>query len=152
VDGTTFSGTALFTGTDAYTFQVCAGTRDNDQIDITRSGLSAETSMTTVTDGANFIRTDRYTSQTAIDAIDAALDTVNSERANYGAAQNRFESVISNLQISAENVTAARSRIMDADFAKETAELTRTQILTQAGTAMLAQANQAPQNRLSLLR
>ena len=88
----------------------------------------------------------------AIKDIDVALDKVNSERATYGAAQNRFESVISNLQISSENVTAARSRIMDADFAKETAELTRTQILTQAGTAMLAQANQAPQSVLSLLR
>jgi len=152
VDGTTFNGTALFTGTDAFTFQVGAGTTDNDQIDITRSDLSADTSMTTVTDAATTIGTDADTSRTAIDAIDAALDTVNSERANYGAAQNRFESVISNLQISAENVTAARSRIMDADFAKETAELTRTQILTQAGTAMLAQANQAPQNVLSLLR
>lgn len=152
VDGTTFNGTALFTGTEAFTFQVGAGTTDNDQIDITRSDLSADTSMTTVTDAATTIGTDADTSRTAIDAIDAALDTVNSERANYGAAQNRFESVISNLQISAENVTAARSRIMDADFAKETAELTRTQILTQAGTAMLAQANQAPQNVLSLLR
>jgi len=87
-----------------------------------------------------------------ITTIDTALDAVNSERATYGAVQNRFEAVIANLQIGAENQAAARSRIMDADFAKETAALTRAQILQQAGTAMLAQANQAPQNVLSLLR
>jgi flagellin len=87
-----------------------------------------------------------------ISTLDTAIDTVNSERATYGAMQNRFEAVIANLQIGAENQAAARSRIMDADFAKETAALTRAQILQQAGTAMLAQANQAPQNVLSLLR
>ena len=166
IDGTTFNGTALFTGSDSFTFQVGAGTTDNDTIDITRNQLSGGTAGTsgeladdaaadvvlaTVTTGSD-ISTDADAARNAIDDIDAALNAVNSERANYGAAQNRFESVISNLQISAENVTAARSRIMDADFAKETAELTRTQILTQAGTAMLAQANQAPQNVLSLLR
>jgi len=69
-----------------------------------------------------------------------------------GAIQNRFSSVIQNLQTSSENLSASRSRIRDADYAKETAELTRTQILQQAGTAMLAQANQLPQNVLSLLR
>jgi flagellin len=87
-----------------------------------------------------------------ITSLDAAIDTVNSERATYGAMQNRFEAVISNLQIGAENQTAARSRIVDADFAQETAALTRAQILQQAGTAMLAQANAAPQSVLSLLR
>ena len=84
--------------------------------------------------------------------VDAALDLINSERANWGATQNRFDAVISNLQVSAENQTAARSRIMDADFAAETAALTRAQVLQQAGTAMLAQANQLPNNVLQLLR
>ncbi len=88
----------------------------------------------------------------AITAIDTALDVVNTERATYGAVQNRFEAVIGTLQVSAENQTAARSRIMDADFAKETAALTRAQILQQAGTAMLAQANQVPQTVLQLLQ
>lgn len=88
----------------------------------------------------------------AILAMDAALNSVNSARADLGAVQNRFTSVIANLNTTAENLTASRSRIRDTDFAKETAELTRTQILTQAGTAMLAQANQAPQGVLSLLR
>ncbi len=85
-------------------------------------------------------------------AIDGALDLVNNTRAVYGAAQNRFEAVISNLQVAAENTSAARSRIMDADFAAETANLSRTQILQQAGTAMVAQANQIPQSVLKLIQ
>ena len=88
----------------------------------------------------------------ALSIIDRALTTVNSARADLGAVQNRFQSVVANLNTSSENLTASRSRIRDADYAKETAELTRTQILQQAGTAMLAQANQIPQNVLSLLR
>ena len=84
--------------------------------------------------------------------LDTAIDTVNASRATLGAVQNRFTSVVANLQTSSENLAASRSRIRDTDFAKETAELTRTQILQQAGTAMLAQANQVPQNVLSLLR
>ncbi|NYZ64351.1 flagellin [Luteimonas deserti] len=85
-------------------------------------------------------------------AMDAALKAVNSSRADLGAVQNRFSSVVANLQTSSENLSASRSRIMDTDFAKETAELSRSQVLQQAGTAMLAQANQLPQNVLSLLR
>ncbi|WP_343124739.1 MULTISPECIES: flagellin [unclassified Stenotrophomonas] len=84
--------------------------------------------------------------------MDAALQAINSARADLGAIQNRFTSTIANLNTSSENLSAARSRIRDADYAKETAELTRTQILQQAGTAMLAQANQVPQNVLSLLK
>lgn len=89
---------------------------------------------------------------TAIQFMDSALEAVNTARADLGAIQSRFESVVSNLAINAENTSAARGRIMDADFASETANLTRNQILQQAGTAMLAQANQIPQNVLSLLR
>ena len=88
----------------------------------------------------------------ALDAIDGALATVNSARASLGAYQNRFESVVSNLQSKTENLSASRSRIQDTDFAKETASLTRGQILQQAGTAMLAQANSLPNGVLSLLR
>jgi flagellin len=89
---------------------------------------------------------------TAMQAMDAALASINNGRAELGAIQNRFGSVVANLQTTSENLSASRSRIRDTDFAKETAELTRTQILQQAGTAMLAQANQVPQNVLSLLR
>lgn len=89
--------------------------------------------------------------QRAMEIVDSALTAVNSARAEMGAVQNRFESVIANLSTTSENMSASRSRIMDTDFAKETADLTRGQILQQAGTAMLAQANSLPQNVLSLL-
>ena len=98
------------------------------------------------------------TVETAADAnetivrVDAALTSVSSLRSTLGAIQNRFESTITNLTTAAENLTASRSRIQDADFAQETAALTRAQILQQAGTAILAQANAVPQNVLSLLR
>ncbi|HEB56085.1 MAG TPA: flagellin, partial [Gammaproteobacteria bacterium] len=88
----------------------------------------------------------------ALATVDSALATVNNQRAKFGAIQSRFTSTIANLATNAENLTAARSRVRDADFAKETANLTRAQILQQAGTAMLAQANVAPQNVLSLLK
>jgi flagellin len=88
----------------------------------------------------------------ALDALDAALTSVNSSRATLGAIQNRFSSTIENLQTSGENLSASRSRIQDADFAAETANLSRAQVLQQAGTAMIAQANQLPSQVLSLLR
>ncbi len=88
----------------------------------------------------------------ALGAIDAALGTVTGARASLGAVVNRFEQTISNLRVTAENVEASRSRIRDADFAAETASLTRLQILQQSGTAVLVQANAMPQNVLSLLR
>ena len=91
-------------------------------------------------------------SQRALEIVDNALTAVNSARADLGAIQNRFTSTISNVQTSSENLSASRGRIQDADFAAETANLSRTQILQQAGTAMLAQANSLPQNVLSLLK
>lgn len=91
-------------------------------------------------------------SQNAIGALDQALNQINSSRGDLGAVQNRFSSAIANLQTVSENISSARSRIRDADFAEETSELSRTQILQQAGTAVLAQANAAPQNVLTLLR
>jgi flagellin len=89
---------------------------------------------------------------TALTSIDAALQNINSSRGDLGATQNRFSSVVASLQTTSENLAASRSRILDADFAAETANLTRGQILQQAGVAMLAQANSLPQNVLSLLR
>jgi flagellin len=90
--------------------------------------------------------------QAEIAKLDVDINNVASLRATFGAVQSRFESVISNLQIASENQSASRSRIMDADYAAETAALTRAQILQQAGTAMLAQANQSPNTVLTLLR
>ena len=114
-------------------------------------GTSTFTSSTTT--GIGNVNVSSFANaQMAIDVSDAALKSINGARADLGAIQNRFSSVVTNLNTTSENLSASRSRIRDTDFAKETAELTRTQILTQAGTAMLAQANQAPQSVLSLLR
>jgi len=88
----------------------------------------------------------------ALDAIDSALSAVNQARGTLGAVQSRFESAIANIRVTAENLSAARGRIVDADFAMETANLARAQILQQAGTAMVAQANQLPQMVLQLLQ
>jgi len=107
----------------------------------------------TTTTGIAALDVSSYTgAQLAIQLADSALANVNSTRATLGAVQNRFSSVVANLQTAAENLSASRSRIMDADFAAETANLTRAQILQQAGTAMLAQANAEPNNVLALLR
>ena len=141
-------------------FQVGANTSTNDTIDIQTKDLTVDATITVVagTDntgsGRGLIDKDAAVDaiHTVIDNIDEALNTVNSERATLGASQSRFESVIANLQVSVENQSAARSRIMDADFAAETANLSRAQILQQAGNAMVAQANQLPQQVLRLLQ
>lgn len=147
--GTTkFNGLAML-GANAGTQTFQVGASSTDTIDVTTARLDNATEITAVT-GTDVTSATNATA--AIDLIDTALTKVNSERALYGATQNRFESVISSLQINVENQTAARSRIVDADYAAETAALTRAQILQQAGVAMLAQANAAPQSVLSLLR
>ncbi|MFT4823247.1 MAG: flagellin [Halioglobus sp.] len=123
--------------------------------DATETGYLNAVVLTTVSvaSGIDTLSVANYAgAQTAIDLIDSALTSVNSARATLGAIQNRFESVVSNVQTTAENLSAARSRIQDTDFAMETANLTRAQILQQAGTAMLSQANSAPQNVLALLQ
>jgi flagellin len=159
--GTTFNGKAILgTASGTQTFQVGANVSTDDTIDIATSNMVTDTSITVVagTDntGAGRAVIDSSADSAALAAvitnIDLALDKVNSERAVMGAGQNRFEAVIGNLQISVENQSAARSRIMDADFAAETANLSRAQILQQAGNAMISQANQQPQQVLTLLR
>ncbi|BBI98789.1 flagellin [Ferrigenium kumadai] len=130
------------------------------KVGITQGGtattdVGAITTVAAQTAGTGFAATDITTvmgANKAIAQIDNALSAVNTARANLGAIQNRFTSVISNLAGTVENLTASRSRISDTDFAAETAQLTRNQILQQAGTAMLAQANQLPNNVLTLLR
>jgi flagellin len=149
--GTTFNGQAIL-GADAGAklFQVGANTTTNDEITITTTDFTANADITAVTGGN--VTGDATALATVINNIDTAINTVNGERATYGAAQNRFDAVISNLQISVENQSAAKSRITDADFAQETANLSRASILQQAGNAMIAQANQIPSQVLSLLR
>jgi len=150
---TAFNGTSLLNTAATLSFQIGAGTSSvTDQIAINLSDMTSTSgSLATAVASTSGIST-ASAATSAMTAIDNALDQVNSARATFGAMQNRFESVISNLKVASENQTAAKSRIMDADFAQETANLTRAQILQQAGTAMLAQANAAPQGVLSLLR
>jgi flagellin len=152
--GTTFNGKAIIgASAGAQDFQIGANTTTNDIITVTTTDMTADASITAITTATVIDSTSTTASlKTVIDNIDGAIDRVNNERAVYGATQNRFDSVIANLQVSTENQTAARSRIMDADFASETANLSRAQILQQAGNAMIAQANQLPQQVLSLLR
>jgi flagellin len=153
--GTTFNGKAIL-GADAtaMTFQIGANTTANDVITIDSSNMTTATNITTVTGTTSTIDSTATAGAiaTVIDNIDTALDRVNNERAVYGATQSRFDAIVSNLQQSVESQSAARSRIMDADFAAETANLSRAQILQQAGNAMIAQANQQPQQVLALLR
>ena len=117
---------------------VQVGANDGETLDVT---TTAVTGLGANVDDAGILAT-----------IDAALDVINTDRSTYGASMNRFGYAISNLKIGSENQAAARSRIMDADFAAETANLSRAQILQQAGTAMVAQANQMPQSVLALLQ
>ncbi|MFW2355092.1 flagellin [Hydrogenophaga sp.] len=117
------------------------------------AGFAAGTTAAVATTGIAGLNVQSFdNSQTALVQIDKALEAVNTSRANLGALQSRFENAVSSIQITAENTAAARGRIVDADFAKETSNLSRSQILQQAGTAMVAQANQAPQGVLALLR
>jgi len=151
--GTTFNGkTIIGAQAGTQTFQIGANTTTNDVVDVATTDLTADATITAVT-GASISNTDTATTlKTVIDNIDTAMTTVTSQRATLGASQNRFDAVIANLQVSVENQTAARSRILDTDYAAETANLSRAQILQQAGTAMIAQANQLPQQVLTLLR
>jgi flagellin len=145
IAGTSFNNIQLLSAAVSQVFQIGANSTANvDDITVTTGGAIAPTSTTL---GAS-----STTAQAEITKLDADIAAVATARATFGSVQSRFESVISNLQIAAENQTAARSRIMDTDFAAETANLTRAQILQQAGTAMLAQANQSPNTVLTLLR
>jgi len=150
--GTKFNGNKLFDAdaadpTKGKVFAIQVGANNGDTITVTSANLEG---LGNTTIGGNIKTVDD--ANDAITAIDDALDDVNTARATWGASQNRLEAAVSSLQINSENLSAAKGRIMDADFAKETAALTRAQILQQAGTAMLAQANAAPQGVLSLLR
>ncbi|MBF5038165.1 flagellin FliC [Methylophilus sp. 13] len=137
---TQFNGLNVFGGS-GYTFQIGSGSGDTLQV----------SAVTAATISGNNVAT-ASAATAAITAIDAQLDAVNTSRASLGAYQNRFDAVVSSLQVNVENISAAKSRITDADFASETAKMTRNQILQQAGTAMLAQANQLPNSVMSLLR
>lgn len=134
-------------------FTFTGGSTTATGITIDNTGIAAVTAVASAATFITDIDISTFTgAQQALEIADAALTEVNSARADLGAIQNRFSSTIANLQTTSENLSASRSRIMDTDFAAETANLTRAQILQQAGVAMLAQANALPQNVLTLLR
>jgi flagellin len=153
-EGTNFNGIDLLKG-GSLTFQVGSGSTDNDSITINLADVATDVGTLASADGTaagtGFVVTDNATSKTTIDAIDTAIEAVSTARADLGANQNRFESTIRSLSVSAENLTAAESRIRDTDMASEMVSYTRSNILSQAGTAMLAQANQSNQGVLQLL-
>jgi len=169
VDHTDFNGTKLLDGSfTAKEFQVGANQGQTIKVDaIINANIDKlgtyKTAATKDADGNDVPGVDKtgFKEETVLSAeaadsmilaMDAALNTVNASRAELGAIQNRFTSVVANLNSTSENLSASRSRIRDTDYAKETSELTRTQILQQAGTAMLAQAKSMPQSVLSLLQ
>jgi flagellin len=144
-DTTKFGSVSLLDGSYSGDFQVgaLAGETVNVAVaDVDATALSVNALL--VDTAAN--------AATSITAIDAAIDTVSTERQTLGAAQNRFESIVNNLSVTVENLSAAESRVRDTDMAKEMAQFTKNQILSQAGTSMLAQANSAPQSILKLLQ
>ena len=140
-DNTKFNGNSVIAAT-TFSFQVGANTSADNSISIAANAYA-------FTPGD---LTSAATAATAITALDTEIDETTSARSEWGATQNRLEAVVLNLRTGAENSAAARGRIMDTDYASETASLSRAQVLQQAGTAMVAQANQGPQGVLALLR
>lgn len=157
INNTEFNGKKILNGSlKGANFQVGANVAADNQISVTvsnlsiTSGISQVINMAASAGGIGSVTSTRVRS--VISAIDGAIKKVDKFRSTLGALQNRFTTTIANLQSSIENQSAARSRIIDADFAVETSNLSRSQILQQAGTAMLAQANQSSQSVLGLLR
>jgi len=153
--GTAFNGTNILgAGGTEVTFQIGANVQADDSITVNFENMVSNSEIAAVTVSTAAIDGSALADDIAsvIEDLDTAIDTINDKRAVFGATQSRFEAVIANLQVAVENQSAARSRILDADFAIETANLSRAQILQQAGNAMIAQANQMPQQVLRLLQ
>ncbi|GAB0153080.1 flagellin [Marinobacterium sp. BA1] len=151
IKNTDYNGKKVLNGEiSGAVFQVGYSTAADNQISVTIGSVASAAGVTSVLADAISIGSGGDALE-AINAIDAAIATIDTKRSELGAVQNRFSATIDNLSNAIENQSAARSRIVDADFAVETANLSRSQILQQAGTSMLAQANQAPQSVLSLL-
>lgn len=150
-DGTEFNKTKLLNGTGAI-FDIQIGTGNDPNIDrITFDASSVDANVSAL--GINLTSvTDQASAQNSLSAIDSAITSVSAMRAEFGAIQNRLQSVINNLEVSIENISAANSRVRDTDIAAETAELAKNNILLQAGTSVLAQANQSSSIALTLLK
>ena len=153
LEGTKFNGKNLLNVSTDMAFQIGADVASTDRITVGLRDMTGGTGMklALATTGAGSIES-VVSALGTISSLDVAIDEVTSARSNLGSVQNRFESVVANLATSQENISAARGRITDADFAVESANLSRAQVLSQAGNTMLAQANQQPQQVLSLLR
>ena len=155
VDATTGAMTISLFGTKDIAFTAASSTNTGSLIGLTAANIDGTAGKGQAVETTGFDSIDVSTvsgANKALTMLDGAINSVNTMRADLGAVQNRFSSTVTNVQTTSENLSASRSRIQDADFASETASLSRSQILQQAGTAMLAQANQLPQNVLSLLR
>jgi flagellin len=153
--GTSFNGTKILGGgANTFTFQVGANVEADDKIDVNFTNMATHADIDAVTTNVASIGSGVVDASivAVVQGLDKAIDTVNNQRALFGATQSRFDAVISNLQMAVENQSAARSRILDADYAAETASMSRSQILQQASVAMIAQANQLPQQVLRLLQ
>jgi flagellin len=150
-NSTEFNKVPLLNGT-ASTFEIQIGTRNNPNVDRVRLFDTNAADINTVALGMNLATVaDKASAQNSLASIDTALTSVTSIRAEFGAMQNRLQSVINNLMVSKENLAAANSRIRDADLAEETTEMTKQQILMQSGVAVLGQANSTTKSVLQLL-
>lgn len=151
-DQTNFNGQAIL-GADANSFTFQIGAQGGQTLTVSFVSLGNASGVNSLISNLSIAGTASAASISAIlGALDTAIQSIVGRRAELGAYMSRFENIMTNLRVGIEKQTAARGRIMDADFAAETANLSRTQILQQAGTAMIAQANQLPQNVLALLR
>jgi len=150
-NSTEFNGTSLLNGS-ATTFEIQVGTKNNPLIDRIRLFDANSADVNVVALGLNLTNvSDKSSAQNTLSSVDSALSSVTAIRAEFGALQNRLQSVINNIMVSKENLAAANSRIRDADIAEETTELTKNQILTQSGVAVLSQANTTAKAALGLL-
>lgn len=154
VQTTQFNGTSLLSGGNTLTFQVGSSGSSDNTVSVSASDLTTQLSSynSSLTNTATINVLSQTGAQAQLSALDADIGTVSNIRSTFGAVQNRFDAVVANLQNYVTNLTAANSRIVDVDFASETANLTKNQILQQAGTSILKQANSLSQSALTLLQ
>lgn len=156
VQTTQFNGTQLLSGSAVLTFQVGSSGASSNQVSISSVDLTSANVLCSYNSSLTATGTINITTQSGASALLSTLDSdiaeISTVRSNWGAVQNRFDAVVANLQNYVQNLTAANSRIVDVDFASETANLTRNQILQQAGASILKQANTIPQAALTLLQ
>ena len=156
VQTTQFNGTSLLSGGSVLTFQVGSSGATNNQVSISSTDLTSAGVLNSYNSSLTNTGTVSVTTQGAasgaLSSLDADIASISNIRSTFGAVQNRFDAVVANLQNYVENLTAANSRIVDVDFAAETANLTKNQILQQAGTSILKNANSLPQSALTLLQ